>query len=252
MKKFVAVLKMLLSMILKSKDSKEEKAVIRAKKAVEKIRSYAQEFMKAPIDELNVVITKGNKKIGRVLNVSLAPIVTCMNCSGCLKLCYDIKAILQYKNVAIARAKNYVILMRDRQKYFDEIRSALKHRRTNKYFRWHVSGDIIDVDYFDNMVRIAREFPEFKFWTYTKAYVLVNHWCELNGGREAIPANLSVMFSEWRGMKMINPYNFPEFRVVFKDEEKPRNVKWCCGNCEQCIKNYSHCVKGETVHCMEH
>ena len=121
MKKFVAVLKMLLSMILKSKDSKEEKAVNRAKKAVEKIRSYAQEFMNENIDSLHVVITKGNRKIGRVLNVSLAPIVTCMNCSGCLKLCYDIKAILQYKNVAIARAKNYVILMRDRQKYFDEI-----------------------------------------------------------------------------------------------------------------------------------
>lgn len=251
MKRVVLVVAMLVRMLGLSHDSKESKAIARAKKAVEKIRGYIEEYMKEDISALKVVITKGNKKIGRVLNVSLAPIITCCNCKGCLKLCYDIKAVLQYKNVAMARAKNYVILVRDRDRYFNQIRSALKHRKTNKFFRWHVSGDIIDVDYFDNMVKIAREFPEFRFWTYTKAYAYVNKWCELYG-KENIPSNLSVMFSEWRGMPMINPYGFPEFRVVFKDEKKPQGVKWCCGNCEHCIANRSHCVVGETVYCMEH
>ena len=245
------VLESLSVKICTESSEKDKKALARARKAVDNIRLYIDDFMHEDIEKLHVVISKGNRKIGRVLNVSLAPIITCCNCSGCMKLCYDIKAVLQYSNVAKARAKNYVLLMRDRDKYFSEIAKACSKRRTNKFLRFHVSGDIIDIDYFDRMVKLARQFPDFKMWTYTKAYHIVNKWCELNG-KENVPNNLSVMFSEWRGMPMNNPYKFPEFKVVFKDEEKPVNVKWCCGNCELCIKNNSHCVKGETVYCMEH
>jgi len=251
MKKIIAVLKMLLSMLMKSDDEKEKKAINRAKKAVEKMQLYIAEFMTADIDSLHVSVTKGNRKIGRVLNVSLAPIITCLNCLGCLKLCYDIKAILQYKNVAIARAKNYVILIRDRDKYFNEIIETLKHRKTNKFFRWHVAGDIIDVDYFDRMVKIARMFPDFRFWTYTKAYVFVNKWVKENG-KENLPQNLTVMFSEWKGMKMDNPYKFPEFRVWFHSEPKPTKVHWCPGNCEICLKSKTGCPYGQTTYCEEH
>ena len=109
----------------------------------------------------------------------------------------------------------------------------------------------MDVDYFDNMVKIAKDFPDFRFWTYTKSYWLVNAWCKTYG-KESIPANLSVMFSYWEGLPMDNPYGFPEFRVVLKGQKKPENVKWCCGNCDVCIRNCSHCVKGETTYCMDH
>ena len=223
----------------------------RTQKAVNELHNAINEEMLKNPDELKICISKGNMKIGNTLNVSLPPIITCANCSGCCTLCYDIKAVLQYPNVRKARAKNYALLMNDRNKYFNEIRNACERRRKNKYFRWHVAGDIIDIDYFDRMVQIAKEFPDFRFWTYTKAYTIVNEWCRLNG-KKSIPENLSVMFSEWRGMPMINPFGFPEFRVVFKDEKKPGNVKWCCGNCNVCIHGNSHCVKGETVYCMEH
>ena len=251
MKKIVAIITMLIKMINGTDDEKERRAIARAKKAVTIMRNMISDYTTEPIDNLHVAITKGNRKIGRVLNVSLAPIITCCNCSGCLRLCYDIKAVLQYKNVALARSRNYVILMRDREKYFNEIRSALKHRKTNKFFRWHVSGDIIDVDYFDRMVKIAREFPDFRFWTYTKAYAFVNAWCRENG-KENLPANLSVMFSEWKGMPMVNPFGFPEFRVWFHTEKKPENVHWCCGNCEACLKNGTGCPYGQTTYCEEH
>lgn len=223
----------------------------RTQKAIKGLREAIADATKTPDAELTLCISKGNKKIGDTLNVSLPPIITCANCSGCMHLCYDIKAVLQYSNVRKARARNYVLLNRNRNKYFDSIREACARRRNNKYFRWHVAGDIVDIDYFDNMVKIAREFPEFKYWTYTKAYHIVNEWVK-NNGKESIPDNLSVMFSEWRGMPMVNPYGFPEFRVVFKDEKKPDGVKWCNGNCNHCIHANSHCVKGETVYCMEH
>ena len=223
----------------------------RTKKAVDAMQENVREYMAMDVNSLDTCISKGNKKIGNTLNVSLPPVISCGNCSGCSLLCYDIKAVLQYGNVRKARARNYAILLMDRKKYFDDIRKACKARKKNKYFRFHVAGDIPDIDYFDRMVKLAREFPEFKFWTYTKMYGIVNVWCRMYG-KELIPENLSVMFSEWRGMKMTNPFNFPEFRVVFKDEQKPAGVKWCAGNCNTCIHNNSHCVKGETVYCMEH
>ena len=229
----------------------DKKAFKRAEKAVSKIKYWIEYYFSVSLVTLTVCVSKGNKKIGRTLNVSLPPIITCANCSGCMKFCYDIKAVLQYVNVAKARAKNYVILMRDRDKYFQDIINVMKKRKTNKFLRWHVSGDIIDIDYFDRMVKIARMFPDFTMWTYTKAYHIVNKWCELYG-KENIPSNLSIMFSEWKGMKMVNPFGFPEFRVVMKEDKKPENVKWCNGNCENCIKTHSHCVKGETVYCNEH
>ena len=165
--------------------------------------------------------------------------------------CYDIKAVLQYVNVAKARARNTVILIRDREKYFSEIIKACEKRRSNKYLRWHVSGDIVDVDYFDHMVKIARMFPDFRFWTYTKAYHIVNKWCELNG-KDSIPENLSVMFSEWKGVTMVNPFGFPVFRCVMHDEPEPVNGFKCPGNCDVCLKNGTGCPYHMDAYVNEH
>ena len=207
-------------------------------------------YMALPVEQIKICISAGNRKIGRVMNVSLPPILSCANCSGCSRICYDIKACLQYASCMDARIRNLAILKLDRARYFALIEHAISRRRTNKYFRWHVAGDIIDIDYFDNMVRIAREHPDFIFWTYTKNYKVVNAWCEEHG-REKIPANFSIMFSEWRGMPMVNPYNFPQFSVVFKDEQKPRGF-YCPGNCDICKAAGRGCVVGESVYCMEH
>lgn len=204
-----------------------------------------------PVEQIPLCISAGNMKIGRVMNVSLAPILSCANCSGCMHLCYDIKACAQYPNTVIdARMRNMTILRRDRAEYFRRIEQAISRRRTNKFFRWHVAGDIVDGDYFDNMVRIAREHPDFVFWTYTKNYKVVNAWVAEHGA-DKIPANLSVMFSEWRGMPMDNPYGFPEFRVVFKDEQPPKGF-YCPGNCDICKNSGRGCIARETVYCMEH
>ena len=132
-------------------------------------------FNAIPVAALKVAISKGNSKIGKVMNVSLAPILTCGNCSKCKYYCYDLKAILQYPGTCAARARNTSIWQRSPELYFAQIRKAIKGRRTNKYFRWHVSGDIPNKAYLAEMVAIAKEHPEFIFWTYTKMYWLVNH-----------------------------------------------------------------------------
>lgn len=218
-----------------------------------RLRTLCEELERAPLESLHACISTGNRKIGRALNVSLAPIVTCANCSGCSRLCYDIKACLAYPSAFAARARNTVLLRRDRARYFDEIETRIQRRRGPRLFRWHVAGDIVDIDYFARMVEIARRHPDFRFWTYTKNYPVVNQYVREHGGtrRRAIPANLSIMFSEWRGMEMLNPYHFPEFRVVFKGEKAPRG-HYCPGNCELCTAAGRGCPAGETTYCHEH
>lgn len=221
------------------------------KKLVKLMKEHGKMLAKIPVEDIKMAISKGNRKIGRVMNVSLPPLLSCANCSGCSKLCYDIKACLQYPDTVIdARMRNLTILQKDREEYFRRIDDAISRRRLHKFFRWHVAGDIIDADYFARMVEIARRHPDFKFWTYTKNYAVVNRWVDENG-RDALPANLSVMFSEWRGMPMDNPHGFPEFRVVFKDETPPAG-HYCPGNCDICKEKNRGCIVGETTYCNEH
>lgn len=202
-------------------------------------------------ENVDVCISDGNVKIRKAMNVSLMPVMTCGNCKECKYLCYDIKACMQYPNTVIpARVRNTLLARKDPARYFQLIRNKLRRRRTNKYFRWHVAGDILDMDYFAEMVKIAREFPEFTFWTYTKMYHIVNAYCDANGV-DTIPANLHIMFSEWRGMPMHNPYGFPEFRVVFKGETRPEG-HYCPGNCDVCKASGRGCIAGETTYCLEH
>jgi len=221
------------------------------RKVVSNLVAREMFYLAKNVDDIPMCISDGNIKIGRVLNVSLPPVVTCSNCGECQKLCYDIKACNQYPNTVVdARARNLAILKKNRNEYFNRIEGKIRRRRANKYFRWHVAGDIVDYDYFCRMVEVAKNHPDFIFWTYTKAYGTVNEYVKRNG-RDAIPANFSIMFSEWRGMPMDNPYGFPEFKVVFKDEEEP-NGFYCPGNCDICKAIHRGCLAGETTYCKEH
>ena len=203
---------------------------------------------------VKVCLSKGNSKIGKSMNFSIAPILTCgRRCKLCARYCYDIKACKQYPNNVIdARARNTAFAYVARDYLFNQIDAAMSRRRTNKTFRFHVAGDIIDLDYFSRMVDIAKKHPDFRVWTYTKQYEIVNEYCD-KYGRNAIPNNFTIMFSEWKGAEMINPYSFPEFRVIFKGEKTPSDAKWICpGNCDICKQCNRGCLNNETTYAHEH
>lgn len=232
-----------------------------SKEAINKYAAKMRDMINQYIaigDGLSVCISAGNVKIGRVMNVSTAPLFACGNCKECMHYCYDIKANLQYSNVLSARARNYVLAKFHRDEYFRQIRNALAKRRKNKYFRWHVAGDILDMAYLEEMVKIAREFPEFTFWTYTKMYPIVNSFCRKNGGRDAIPANLSIMFSEWDGMPIYNPYGFGVFSCKLQDGNKNHTPEYfdglykCPGNCDICKAAGRGCLINENTYADEH
>lgn len=198
---------------------------------------------RANIENAHVCISKGNRKIGCTMNVSISPIITCANCHACLHDCYDIKANIQYGNVLNARTRNTALFLEDPARYFAEIEEAINRRRRNKVFRWHVAGDIVNYSYFENMVAIARRHPDFVFWTYTKNYTIVNRWLSQNGGK--LPANLSVMFSKWAGVEMPNPYGMPTFEAI--PEEETREEFHCPGNCDVCLTEKRGCPYAESA-----
>lgn len=225
-------------------------------KFVEKANATISKWMQETF--ITAVMSKGNRKIGHVLNISIMPIITCANCSGCRHYCYDVKACCQYTNVMEARAKNTALLRKDRDEYFRQIDRAMSRRRRNRYMRWHVGGEIPDYNYFERMVANAWNHPEFEsIWTYTKQYYIVAEYIRTHGNdpKVAFPDNFHVMLSEWRGMPMYNPYGLPEFRVVFRDDENkpnPDEVHFCPGNCDECKRNHEGCVVGQTTYAWDH
>ena len=94
-----------------------------SKESIAKFMNQAKELEQyyLPMDpeNIHIVISKGNRKIGHTMNVSLLPIFTCANCKECKMFCYDIKACLQYpKNVLSARVKNTVLLKKKHVRIF--------------------------------------------------------------------------------------------------------------------------------------
>ena len=197
---------------------------------------------------LKVSFSSGNRKIGRTLNVSLAPVVTCGGACrecGCMKYCYDMKACIQYENVRNSRARNTALVVADMNGYFEQIDEKMKRRKRNKYFRFHVGGDIPNYAYFCKMVETACKHSDFVVWTYTKRYDLVNRYV-WEHGRAAIPANFHIMFSVWDPLPCVNPFDFPEFRFVPKNAEKPTGF-YCPGNCDVCKENGCGCLSAQNV-----
>ena len=208
--------------------------------------NYYSELLKTG-GRVDLVISSGNRKIGHAMNVSLAPIVTCGNCKECKYFCYDVKACCQYENVRKARAKNTALFNYSRDEFFRQLWARMSKKRTNKFLRFHVSGEIRDMDHFSRMVETARLFPDFTVWTYTKMYGIVNEYIRQHGGnKNCIPDNFSVMFSEWKGLPIDNPYGMPVFRCVLPEEEKP-DCFHCPGNCNECKANHTGCIAGESA-----
>ena len=187
--------------------------------------------------------------MGGVASVSTLPFITCPGiCKGtCAPHCYAAKLANLRPAVMKAYARNTAIYYENPAAYWAQIDAAAKAVR---FFRWHVSGDIVNVDYFEHMVQIARENPHCQFLAFTKRFDAVNSWISDEVWRKdprafwaqqfdvfasiALPENLHILFSGWDGMKPENPYHLPETDVIMPGEEAPENWHICPGNCFNC------------------
>ena len=200
-------------------------------------------------NEMKVSISNGNSKMGFIPSVSLPPVVTCHNCETCAKKCYAVKLCRIRKTVKDAYDRNLNILKKDRNAYFEQIKATAM---INRYFRWHVSGDIVDMDYLDRMCKIARECKETRFLAFTKNYEDINAYF-VNHRK---PKNLQLVLSlPFNGQKVANIHNFPTATVILKGNTPDPSHKMCGGNCQECACRGVGCwelKKGETIAFNEH
>ncbi len=186
--------------------------------------------------------------MGYIPSVSLPPIITCANGCTCAKKCYAAKLCRLRPNVRNAYQKNLDILKNDMDNYFLQVKAAAM---ISKYFRFHVSGDIPDMNYLDRMVKLAQDLPGTTFLAFTKQYNFVNNFLQY----AQIPSNLKIIFSAWPGMPMENPHNLPVANVIFKGQEPADDWKICGGNCSECACRGVGCwelKKGENIAFYEH
>ena len=179
---------------------------------------------------MNVKISSGNSKMGAIPSVSLPAGVTCRQDCECSKKCYAKRLERMRPSVHQAYQHNYDLLTHDSDTYWREVEASIMMSR---FFRYHVSGDIPDNVYLAHMIEIAERNPHCEMLCFTKKYNLVNDHLDFGG---TIPKNLHIIFSGWRGMKMVNPYNLPEAHVRYRDGTTTarENAKPCGGNCTEC------------------
>ena len=222
--------------------SKKPKARVNADKSINKAIQNCKAFIEqADSDSARLHVSAGNMKLGAIMNISLPPVTTCHNCASCKHYCYAVRSYNRLPDTATAWNENYLLFKTDPIEYFRQISKAVKMQR---FFRWHVSGDIVNQDYFRNMIYDAKDNPNCEFLAFTKAYEIVN--AVLDNGT-TIPANLHVLFSAAPGTEMPNPHRLPECHINFEDPAKntykggATYEHHCNGNCTECVINCCGC-----------
>lgn len=200
---------------------------------------------------MNVSISNGNSKMGAIPSVSLPAIITCRTCE-CNKKCYAAKLERLRPSVKNAYQRNLDTLIYYPDVYWREVEASIM---MTKYFRFHVSGDIIDIRYFSEMVEISSRNPHCEILCFTKKYDIVNSYLRLHDG--ILPSNLHIIFSGWTGLDMDNPFSLPEAHVRYRDGSTTArsDAKPCGGNCTECALTEDGCwslKSGEQIIFNEH
>lgn len=203
-------------------------------------------------------ISKGNSKMGDIQSVSLPSVLTCRPCA-CQQKCYARKLERLRPTVANAYQRNLEVLQSDPETYWREVEASIMMSR---FFRFHVSGDIPDPEYFSKMVQIARRNPHCEILCFTKKYEIVNSFVQENGANASfpnsvLPQNLHIIFSAWVGLELSNPFLFPVAHVRYRDGSTtaPDDAVECGGNCTECAVTDGGCWSlgpGQSVVFNEH
>lgn len=201
------------------------------------------------------ISTYNSKLSGQIPNINLPPILTCRHDAPCKKTCYACKGNFTYTKVKESIKNNLACYINDKEGYFNQIISFLLNGLTTyKFFRWHSSGDMVDADYLEGMIRVAKKCRQTKFLAFTKKYELVNDYLSKNGGK--LPNNLKIVFSAWdKDFKIENPFFLPVAYIDLKKKENnpiiPELAIPCTGKCYECLSCWS-LKKGQSVVFKQH
>lgn len=166
----------------------------------------------------------GNRKIGNTDNVSLLPIVTCPPGIPCARQCYARRLASFRPTVYNAWKKNTDLALGNLPSFTHEISSIL-YKRKPAFFRWHVGGDIPNMEYAKMTMELATEFPTTKFLAFTKTAFFT---------ALTPPKNLYVRRSTWGDFDSMPNSAYSETRFIPRGETAPAGFVRCTGECEKC------------------
>lgn len=119
---------------------------------------------------------------------------------------------------------------------------------SDKYFRWHSSGDLQNVHHLSLIVHVAMATPNTMHWLPTREYAMVKHWIDVFGAH-CLPKNLIIRLS---AMYPDVPVKIPaslqgieNITVSNVHTDKPMHGIKCqapdnggaCGECRACWTN---------------
>lgn len=157
--------------------------------------------------------------------------------------CYACKGHYQFPNVRRAQQKRMQSVTNPS---WVKAMVAQIGSKKEKYFRWHDSGDILDVAHLKKICEVATLLPEFKFWLPTQEHVLVGQFLK-DGG--VIPDNLTVRLStpkiDSRPVKTTLPTSTIHREAAAHGTVCPAPMQGNkCGSCRNCwdknVKNVSY------------
>ncbi len=194
-------------------------------------------------------ISTAVSKLGSsIATVNLPAKVTCNPDAPCVTNggCYACKGRFMFPSIKQSHSKNLEAYLKNPKAYFTVIDTTLQMIPYH-YFRWHSSGDIVDMNYLDGMCKLARKHRTTKFLCFTKKYELANEYF----AEHTKPSNLTIVFSNWGDWQCENPLDFPVANIRFnKNDPIPANGTLCPKFCGDCVNTNGSCwdlKKGQQV-----
>lgn len=148
---------------------------------------------------------------------------TCGNAEGCRTSCY-VRHSYYHPSVVLGHAKNTYGMRHLLDKVMNDLHYQLSHVRSDELLiRLNQSGEIETDDEFAMWCSLAKAFPKFKFYIYTKMYNIVEKFL-LQG---LVPSNFTVLYSVWgeHGMEEFNRVrHLPNAKAFEFDDGTGKNL----------------------------
>ena len=222
--------------------------------------------------------TSGNTKLGRMLVFNKLAgsgmIDGCMgscgkHCTGCYNpedpmksACYVFKSYRQYgKNTTNWHIQNTQGLRTEPNVVFDSLANQMSRMRVTRPVRIHASGEIETAEELLKWFWMAKKFPKFAFYIYTKNYEVVDEVLSSHNIPNNFFLNISIWhedgiecFNKWknrtnvRAFVYMDGYEYP-FKVnamcpAYGKDGKMNHDKQCasCGICFQSKAKICGCL----------
>lgn len=215
--------------------------------------------------KIDMSISQGNKKVGKIDSFSLPPVESCVNSKTCAVFtdengkkhkCYAVQPYVMYKSVKAAYDRNFELVKEDLPELKKQLMKYFR-RYNRRLFRIHVSGDFPNMEYVQMWIDVAKANPHVKFMAFTKAYGFFY--------KTELPENLVVLFSFMPSVPYERARKFADkmggFPIAYASNEKAPGTITCpeqttdrkvtCETCQLCWK-LSELKRPVDIHFIPH